>query len=81
MSNKADFQQWKTSPVTKLFLEHAADAQEAMRDESCIRDTVDQTAMQVARNEGFLEGVDALGDFIRNMILKYNNEEEETNED
>ncbi len=80
MSNKADFQQWKTSPVTKLFLEHAAEAQEDLTGQSCIRDTADQTAMQVARNEGFCEGVDALGDFIEDMMRKYDNEEE-ANED
>lgn len=75
MINKADFQEWKTSPVTKLFLEHAASAQEEVKDSDPIRDTVDQTAMQVCRDKGFIEGVDALGVFIEDMILEYGNEE------
>ncbi len=75
--NKEDFVSWKTSPVTKLFLEHAATAQEEVLERSSVRETADLTAMQVSRDEGFCEGVEALGDFIEETIMKYDNEEEE----
>ena len=51
---------WRANPVTKalsnLLQEHVAE----LKAESCLRDTCDQTAMQVARNEGIIEGLDAL---------------------
>lgn len=73
--NKELFQEWARHPVTKHFLEHAENAQERLHEESCIRDTVDQTAMQVARNEGFCEGVDAIGEFIEDKMLEYPDED------
>ena len=57
---KSDLQDWKANSVTKalsnLLQEHVSE----VRQESCLRDTSDQTAMQVARNEGIIEGLDAL---------------------
>jgi len=57
---KQDLQDWRANPVTKelskLLQEHVTE----VRQESCLRDTCDQTAMQVARNEGIVEGLDAL---------------------
>jgi len=39
-----------------------------MKSESCLRDTCDQTAMQVARNEGTVEGVEALNEVYADML-------------
>lgn len=67
--NKEHFQEWKSHPVTKLFLKETEEAIQETRENSCIRDTVDQTALQVSRNEGFIEGVDALNAFIDNQMF------------
>lgn len=45
-----------TKALSKLLQDHVNE----VKDESCLRETCDQTAMQVARNEGIIEGIDAL---------------------
>ena len=45
-----------TKALSKLLQDHVQE----VRVESCLRETCDQTAMQVARNEGIIEGIDAL---------------------
>lgn len=57
---KQDLQDWKSNPVTRALSKLLQDHVNEVRLESCVRDTCDQTAMQAARNEGIIEGVDAL---------------------
>ncbi len=57
---KQDLQDWRANPVTKELSKLLQDHVTEVRQESCLRDTSDQTAMQVARNEGIIEGLDAL---------------------
>lgn len=57
---KQDLQGWRANPVTKALSKLLQDHVKEVRQESCLRDTSDQTAMQVARNEGIIEGLDAL---------------------
>lgn len=67
--NKHDVKDWKNSPVTKAVLDNIAEAVSLTREQSNIRDTADQTAMQAARNEGFCEGVQSLLDSIEELDL------------
>ncbi len=39
-----------------------------VKSESCLRDTSDQTAMQVARNEGVIEGVEMFDDAYEELL-------------
>ena len=72
------FQEWKNHPITKEILSDVSSLISEVQERSCIRDTVDQTAMQVCRNEGICEGVSAFIDSIENMTL---NSKELDNED
>ena len=67
--NKHDVQDWKNSPVTKAIISNIDEAVSLVRDSSPIRDTVDQTAMSTAYNEGFEEGVKALLTSIDDLDL------------
>ena len=73
--NKHDVKDWKNSPVTKAVLDNIAEAVLLTREQSTIRDTVDQTAMQTARNEGFCEGVQSLLDSIEELEIGDDNDE------
>ena len=64
---KQDLQDWKANPVTKGLSKLLQDHVNEVRKESCLRDTCDQTAMQVARNEGMIEGLDALNEAFNDM--------------
>ena len=55
-----DLHDWKANPVTKEISKLLQFQVEEIKSESCLRDTADQTAMQVARNEGIVEGVECL---------------------
>lgn len=66
---KTDLQEWINSPVTKTFRDYVTEAIQEVQETSCIHDTVDQTALQASRNEGFCEGVDALANFIEDTRL------------
>ncbi len=39
-----------------------------VKSESCLKDTCDQTAMQVARNEGMIEGVEMLNEAYEELL-------------
>ena len=57
---KQDLQDWNSHPVTKLIFKEILAQVLAVKDESVVRDTCDQTAMQAARNEGLIEGASLL---------------------
>lgn len=57
---KQDLNDWKANPVTKEISKFLSEQVIEIRTESCLRDTCDQTAMQTARNEGLIEGINAL---------------------
>ena len=57
---KEDLQDWNSHPVTKAIFKQVHDLTVEVSQRSCLRDTCDQTAMQVARNEGFIEGIGAI---------------------
>jgi len=68
--NKTDFQDWKRSPITKEILSSIKEAEEEVRSRSKIRDTIDQTATQCIRDEGYCEGVNAFAEFIEDIQLE-----------
>jgi hypothetical protein len=57
---KQDLQDWNSHPVTKRIFKEIYDQVLAVKEESVVRDTCDQTAMQAARNEGMIEGASLL---------------------
>lgn len=74
--NKELFVEWKSHPVTKEILSNIKEADEEVRSRSKIRDTVDQTAIQCARDEGFCEGVNVFAEYIEDMQLSAEAEDE-----
>lgn len=67
--NKHDVKDWKNSPVTKAVLDNIKEAVETCNEQSNIRDTADQTAIQTALSEGYISGVSALLDSIEELDL------------
>ncbi len=65
---KQDLQDWSSNPVTRAISKKLEEQVKYMKSESCLRDTCDQTAMQVARNEGTVEGVEALNEVYADML-------------
>lgn len=65
---KQDLQGWNSHPVTKAIIEKLEEQCSDVRSESCLRDTCDQTAMQTARNEGMIEGIDMLNEAYEEML-------------
>jgi hypothetical protein len=57
---KQDLQDWNSHPVTKQIFKEVHDQILAIKDESVVKETCDQTAMQAARNEGVIEGANLL---------------------
>ena len=57
---KQDLQDWNSHPVTKQIFKEIHEQVLAVKDESVVKDTCDQTAMQAARNEGVIEGASLL---------------------
>lgn len=57
---KQDLQDWNSHPVTKQIFKEIHDQVLAVKEESVVRDTCDQTAMQASRNEGVIEGANLL---------------------
>ena len=57
---KADLQDWNSNPVTKAIFKEIHEQILIVKDESVVRETCDQTAMQAARNEGVIEGANLL---------------------
>ncbi len=65
---KQDLQDWHSNPVTKAIASKLEQQVKDVRSESCLRETCDQTAMQTARNEGTIEGIDALNEVYEDML-------------
>ena len=65
---KQDLQEWHSHPVTLQIFKRIKEETLEIKSESCLRDTCDQTAMQVARNEGMAEGVQALAEIYDDML-------------
>ncbi len=65
---KQDLQDWSSNPVTRAISKKLEEQVKEIKSESCLRDTCDQTAMQVARNEGTVEGVEALNEVYADML-------------
>lgn len=57
---KQDLADWNSNPVTKAIFKEIHDQILIVKDESVVRETCDQTAMQAARNEGVIEGANLL---------------------
>ena len=67
---KQDLQEWNSHPVTQAIAKELAQQVQDVRSESCLRETCDQTAMQAARNEGTIEGIDALNEVYKEMLAE-----------
>ncbi len=65
--NKRDVTDWKNNPVTIAIIKDINEAVQEVRERSPIKDTADQTAMQVCRDEGFIEGVQAILEALDDM--------------
>ena len=65
---KQDLQDWNSSPVTKAIASKLEQQCTDVRSESCLRETCDQTAMQTARNEGQIEGIEMLNEVYDDML-------------
>ena len=65
---KQDLQDWNSNPVTREISKKLKEQCDEVRLESCLRDTCDKTAMQVARNEGTIEGIDMLNEVYEEML-------------
>jgi len=67
--NKHDVKDWKNSPVTKAVMVNIEEAIVRCNEQSNIRDTADQTAIQTALSEGFISGVTSFLDAIADLDL------------
>ena len=67
---KQDLEEWNSHPVTQAICKNLAQQCNDVRLESCVRDTCDQTAMQAARNEGTIEGIDMLNEVYGEMLAE-----------
>jgi hypothetical protein len=65
---KQDLQEWNSHPVTRAISKKLEEQCKEVRSESCLRDTCDRTAMQTARNEGMLEGIEMLNEVYEDML-------------
>jgi hypothetical protein len=59
---KEDLQDWNSNQVTKEIHRRIAEARKMVAEDSPIKDTADQTAMQSSYNNGWIEGADAVTD-------------------
>jgi hypothetical protein len=64
---KQDLEDWNSHPVTKQIFIEINTSIDDLSKESNLRDTVDQTAMQTAYNEGVKEGVYKLRDAYEDL--------------
>ena len=67
---KQDLQEWNSHPVTRAISKKLEQQCNDVRIESCVKETCDQTAMQAARNEGQIEGIDMLNEVYEDMLLE-----------
>jgi nicotinate-nucleotide pyrophosphorylase len=65
---KQDLQDWNSHPVTRAISKKLEEQCNDVRSESCLRETCDQTAMQAARNEGMIEGIEMLNEAYEDML-------------
>ena len=65
---KQDLQEWNSHHVTRAISKALELQCIDVKSESCARDTCDQTAMQVMRNEGQLEGINMLNIIYEEML-------------
>ncbi len=65
---KQDLQDWKSNPVTRAISKKLEEQCKDVRSETCLRETCDQTAMQTARNEGTIEGIESLNEVYEEML-------------
>ena len=66
---KQDLQDWHSSPVTKAISKSLTEQSSEIKSESCMRDTCDQTAMQVAYNEGQISGLDLMNEVYEDLLI------------
>lgn len=59
---KEDLLDWNSNAVTQAVFKNIKDAMGELAVESVLMETSDQTAMRAAKNEGVLEGANALLD-------------------
>ena len=64
---KQDLEDWNSHPVTKQIFIEINTSIDDLSKESTLRDTVDQTAMQTAFNEGVKEGASRLRDAYEDL--------------
>lgn len=57
---KEDLQDWNSHPVTKRIFEGIEEARKELKEESCLCETSDETAMKTALNEGIAQGINIL---------------------
>ena len=65
---KQDLQDWNSNPVTRAISKKLEEQCKEVRSESCLRETCDKTAMQAARNEGTIEGIESLNEVYEEML-------------
>lgn len=65
---KQDLQEWNSHPVTRAISKKLEEQVQDVKFESCLRDTCDQTAMQVAHIEGTVEGIAMLNEVYEDML-------------
>ncbi len=63
----SNFTEWKAHSITKSAIKDIHETIAQVRASSCVRDSSCQTAMQVCRNEGIIEGLEAFLDYVENM--------------
>ena len=57
---KADLKDWNSHPVTKVILSQVKKQLVELASESTLRSTVDETAMETAKQQGIIEGANSL---------------------
>lgn len=65
---KQDLQDWNSHPVTQQVFKEIDKATAELKEQSVVRDTVDQTAMQASYNEGIFEGVKTLKETYEELL-------------
>lgn len=65
---KQDLQDWHSNPVTQAISKLLTEQSNEIKSDSCLRDTTDQTAMQVAYNEGQISGLDLINEAYDELL-------------
>jgi hypothetical protein len=56
--NKEDFAEWCSNPCTVVFLDAVKQAKESAQESPRIRETIDLTVLNNAKQEGYIVGMD-----------------------